>query len=56
MKPVQQKTYFEREIDENNSIKVSIEVDGYSINATRVFLAEIVDALNKIIEESQTEQ
>lgn len=56
MKPVQQKTYFEREIDENNSIKVSLEVDGYTINDTRALLSEIVDRVNETIRELSKEQ
>lgn len=56
MKPVQNRTYFEREIDENNSIKVSIEVDGYSINDTRVLLREIVDRIEETIRELSKEQ
>lgn len=55
MKPVQQKTYFEREIDENNEVKISIEVNGYSINATRVLLDEIVDRVNELFKEKQND-
>lgn len=51
MKPVQQKTYFEKDIDGNNEVKVSIEVDGYSINDTRALLSEIVDRVNETIRE-----
>lgn len=56
MKPVQNKTYFEKDIDENNEVKISIEVNGYSINATRALLAEIVDRINETIRELSKEQ
>lgn len=50
MKPVQQKTYFEKEIDENNEVKISIEVNGYTINDTRALNTKIVDKVKEIIE------
>ena len=56
MKPVQNRTYFEKDIDENNEVKISVEINGYSINDTRVLLREIVNRIEETIIELSKEQ
>lgn len=54
MKNTVQRTYLERKIDDENEIKVSIEVHGYKIVTTKKILDHLIEELMKNVQLLQT--